>query len=112
MADNPGDDLERRIKDARARHASPQDTHKNRDDSGAMSSAFRAGTDLVAAVIVGGGLGFWADKVLGTKPLLMILMVFCGFAAGFLNIYRRETGQEFKIGFKNDRASGNDEEEE
>ena len=32
------------------------------------------------------------------QPLFMILLFFAGFAAGFMNIYRAQTGQKFTIG--------------
>ena len=68
--------------------------------SPAAAKAMRAGTDLVAAVFVGGFLGYWIDQWLGSTPLFMIIMLFFGFGAGFLNIYRSQMGQDFKIGFK------------
>ena len=54
----------------------------------------------VAALIVGGFLGYWIDRWLGSKPWGMVIFFFLGFAAGFLNIYRSQTGQDYKIGFK------------
>ncbi len=62
--------------------------------------ALRASTDLVAALVVGGFLGYWIDHWLGTKPFGMIIFFFLGFGAGFLNIYRSQMGQDYKIGFK------------
>ncbi|HCS22151.1 MAG TPA: AtpZ/AtpI family protein [Alphaproteobacteria bacterium] len=77
--------------------------------------ALRAGTDLVAALAVGIFLGYWVDRWLDTKPWGVIFFVFVGFAAGFLNIYRSQTGQDYKVGFKptvpdapKDGASGED----
>ena len=60
--------------------------------------ALRATTDMVAALVVGGGLGYGLDSWLGTKPWFMIIMFFLGAIAGFVNIYRSQTGQEYKIG--------------
>jgi ATP synthase protein I len=95
------EELSRKIKEARVKQgqdpdptapkpAQPTDT--------AMAKAMRAATELVAALMVGGFLGYWLDTWLNTRPLFMILLFFAGFAAGFLNIYRAQTGQEFKIG--------------
>jgi len=46
------------------------------------------GTELVAAVAVGVGLGYVLDLWLGTKPWLMMVFFFLGSAAGMLNVYR------------------------
>ena len=46
-----------------------------------MGSAFKLGTELVAAVIVGTIIGFILDNWFGTKPWLMIVFFFrhcCG----------------------------------
>lgn len=72
------------------------------DNKSGAASAMRAGTDLVAALAVGGFLGYWIDRWLGTKPWMMIILFFLGFCAGFLNIYRSQTGQDYKIGFKDE----------
>ncbi len=50
--------------------------------------AMRMGTELVAAVVVGVGIGYVLDLWLGTKPWLMVVFFFLGSAAGMLNVYR------------------------
>lgn len=50
--------------------------------------AMRIGTELVAAVAVGVGVGYVLDLWLGTKPWLMVVFFFLGSAAGMLNVYR------------------------
>jgi ATP synthase protein I len=102
------EDLAKKIKDARARQGQDDPASRKVDtgDSTATGKALRAATDLVAALFVGGFLGYWLDRWLHTKPLFMIVMFFAGFAAGFLNIYRAQTGQDFNIGFKNKKKDG------
>ena len=51
-------------------------------------SAFRLGTEFVAAVLVGGGLGYLIDRLLGTLPWGLIILLLTGFAAGILNMAR------------------------
>ena len=53
-----------------------------------IGSAFKLGTELVAAVIVGTIIGFILDNWFGTKPWLMIVFFFLGTAAGILNVIR------------------------
>ena len=53
-----------------------------------MGSAFKLGTELVAAVIVGTIIGFILDNWFGTKPWLIIIFFFLGAAAGMLNVIR------------------------
>ena len=53
-----------------------------------MGSAFKLGTELVAAVGVGTIIGFILDSWFGTKPWLIIIFFFLGAAAGILNVIR------------------------
>lgn len=54
----------------------------------AMASAMRAGGEFVAAIIVGGFIGWLLDAWLGTKPWLMIAFFFLGVTAGIVNVIR------------------------
>jgi len=95
MSQTP-EELGQKIKAARERDGeipSTQAPAPQGDGAAASGRAFRAGTDLVAGVVVGTFLGYWLDRWLGTLPLFMIIMFFLGFAAGFLNIYRSQTGK-------------------
>ena len=53
-----------------------------------MGSAFKLGTELVAAVAVGTIIGFILDSWFDTKPLLIIIFFFLGAAAGMLNVFK------------------------
>jgi ATP synthase protein I len=53
-----------------------------------MGSAFKLGTELVAAVGVGTIIGFILDSWFDTKPWLIIIFFFLGSAAGMLNVIR------------------------
>ena len=50
--------------------------------------AFKTSTELIAALIVGVGIGLIVDNYLGTKPFGLIIFFILGSFAGFLNIYR------------------------
>ena len=53
-----------------------------------MGTAFKLGTELVAAVGVGTIIGFILDSWFDTKPWLIIVFFFLGAAAGILNVIR------------------------
>ena len=53
-----------------------------------MGSAFKLGTELVAAVAVGTIIGFILDSWFDTKPWLIIIFFFLGAAAGMINVIR------------------------
>jgi ATP synthase protein I len=53
-----------------------------------MGTAFKLGTELVAAVGVGTIIGFILDNWFGTKPWLIIIFFFFGAAAGLLNVIK------------------------
>ena len=50
--------------------------------------AFKISTELIAALVVGVGIGLIVDNYLGTKPFGLIIFFILGSFAGFLNIYR------------------------
>ena len=53
-----------------------------------MGSAFKLGSELVAAVAVGTIIGFILDTWFDTKPWLIIIFFFLGSAAGMLNVIK------------------------
>ncbi|WP_426959064.1 AtpZ/AtpI family protein [Muricoccus radiodurans] len=55
---------------------------------GPWGIGFRAGVEVVAALVVGAGLGFALDRWLGTFPWLFLVFFLVGGAAGVLNVYR------------------------
>ena len=46
---------------------------------------------MASALFVGAALGWFLDKWLGTRPLLLLLFLVLGMAAGMLNAYRTAT---------------------
>ncbi len=54
----------------------------------ALGRAVRLSSELVAGVLVGGGLGLGLDHLAGTKPWGLIILLMVGFAAGVLNLVR------------------------
>ena len=53
-----------------------------------MQIAFRLGTELTVATIIGGLMGYGLDRFFGTRPWGLAVGVIVGGAAGCLNVYR------------------------
>ena len=49
---------------------------------------FRLSSELVGGVLVGAGLGWLVDRLLGISPWGFIVFLLLGFAAGVLNVMR------------------------
>ncbi|MFN4088339.1 MAG: AtpZ/AtpI family protein [Alphaproteobacteria bacterium] len=82
--------FEDRLRAAQARSAGP---HTERPGRGvpqgrSLGLAFRIGVELVAALIVGIGIGWLLDSWLGTGPWLFILFFMLGAVAGVMNVWR------------------------
>ncbi|MDC9823649.1 AtpZ/AtpI family protein [Devosia sp. ZB163] len=83
-------DLKARIERARAEKsvAGDDEFRSATRDMSALSRGLRLGSEFVAAILVGAGLGFLLDQWLHTSPWLFLVMVMLGFAAGVLNVVR------------------------
>ncbi|MEX2615164.1 MAG: AtpZ/AtpI family protein [Alphaproteobacteria bacterium] len=71
-----------------------------KNDQNGLGFALRIGTDLVAALVVGVGIGVLLDYWLETKPWFLIVFFLLGAAAGFLNIFRLVSGYGLAAGYK------------
>ena len=81
------EDFKTRLKIAKSK-IKKQVTSDNEKKGSFMGSAFKLGTELVAAVAVGTIIGFILDNWFDTKPWLIIIFFFLGTAAGILNVIR------------------------
>ena len=94
MSDQPPNNdlhsLERRLKDARGRETPIHDGPDPTDDDAkqGLGQALRVSAELVSALIVGAGIGWFLDQWLDTQPFLMIVFFLLGSAAGILNVFR------------------------
>ena len=80
------EDFKTRLKIAKSKIKKQLD-NDNEKRGAFMGSAFKLGTELVAAVAVGTIIGFILDTLFDTKPWLIIIF-FLGAAAGMLNVIR------------------------
>tara|TARA_B100000508_G_scaffold133285_1_gene123031 strand:- start:278 stop:562 length:285 start_codon:yes stop_codon:yes gene_type:complete len=81
------EDFKTRLKIAKSKIKKQLDNDDEKRGS-FMGSAFKLGTELVAAVAVGTIIGFILDTLFDTKPWLIIIFFFLGAAAGMLNVIR------------------------
>ena len=69
-----------------------KENSSNKDGKGKSYVEFAlmamVGTQLVVSVFIGFGIVYWLDSLLGTRPVLMLLFLVLGVAAGFFNVYR------------------------
>ena len=81
------EDFKTRLKIAKSKIKNQFENDKEKRGS-FMGNAFKLGTELVAAVLVGTIIGFILDTWFDTKPWLIIIFFFLGAAAGMLNVFR------------------------
>ena len=81
------EDFKTRLKIAKSKIKKQLDNDNEKRGS-FMGSAFKLGTELVAAVAVGTIIGFILDTLFDTKPWLIVIFFFLGAAAGMLNVIR------------------------
>lgn len=100
---SPLKDLDARLNAAR-QHRSGR-VRGNSDGKGGTSAAtgigfaFRIGTELVAALIIGVAIGYGLDTWLETKPWFLVLFFLLGAAAGFVNVFRAVSGYGLAAGY-------------
>ena len=81
------DDFKTRLKIAKSKIK--KDVLSDSEKRGSfMGTAFKLGTELVAAVGVGTIIGFILDSWFDTKPWLIIIFFFLGSIAGILNVIK------------------------
>ena len=79
-------DLEGKVRDARLRHEPA--SSQAQDRGGAMGQALKLSTEMIAGVAVGGFIGWALDRLFGTAPILMVVFLILGAAAGIINVIR------------------------
>ncbi len=80
-------DLEERL--GRVRGArEPKAASSSEGRGPALGRALRLSTELIAGVAVGGFIGWALDRFFGTAPLLLVVFLILGAAAGILNVIR------------------------
>ena len=79
---------------SKARQSRREDARPRTETSGAgqsdsgMSLGMRAGSEFITAVVLGAGIGWGIDRLIGTNPAFMIAFFFLGVATGVWNVIR------------------------
>lgn len=82
-------DLEARIARAQSeRRVAEQAAAAPANDMSGWNRGMRLGSEFIAAILVGAGIGYLLDLWLHTSPWLLLVMLLVGFAAGVLNVVR------------------------
>lgn len=89
---NDGGDgsFETRLNAARAKQGmdpKPVDLSKGTQTS-ALGVGLRVGVEMVSALVVSTGLGWWLDRWLHSSPAFLVIFVLLGGAAGVANVWR------------------------
>jgi ATP synthase protein I len=62
------------------------------------------GLEMAATLAVGGGVGWYLDQWLGTKPWLLVAFVFLGIGAGLSNAFRLARRYSAELARQEDHA--------
>ena len=89
-------DLDKRLNRAQRKSCASEDhsTSIEKKRTPIYSLALRVGTEMVSALIVGVGIGYFLDYWLDTRPWFLVLFFFLGAGAGILNVYRAASNFE------------------
>jgi len=96
------ENLDTRLHQARekSRAGKTPGSSPGKEEMSGYSMAIRIGTEMVAALIVGVGIGYFLDYWLDTGPWFLVVFFFLGSGAGILNVYRAANGLGMAVGYK------------
>jgi ATP synthase protein I len=88
--------LEERIAKARAsserRGPARQTPESDAEGNRSMGIGLRVGSQFVAALVAGGGLGWLVDRWFGTAPFGLLILLLAGFVVGLLGLRKIMSG--------------------
>jgi ATP synthase protein I len=89
--DGDGGSFESRLAAARKKQGldpTPPADSAGGSQSSSMGIGLRVGVELLSALVVGLAIGWFLDRWLHTSPLMLIIFVLMGGAAGVANVWR------------------------
>lgn len=81
-------ELDQRLSNATAEQRKPPVVHDDVRRNRALGQGLQMALDLVLGPVVGAGIGWGLDRLLGTSPVLFFVFLGLGIAAGILNLVR------------------------
>jgi ATP synthase protein I len=103
---SPFDKLEARLRQAQASrsdHGSKPGPAPQTSMTSQVGTTYRVFVELLAGVLVGGGLGWLLDQQFGTRPWLMLAFLLLGITAGFWNVIRTARRMAAEMSQSNER---------
>ncbi len=91
------DEFDARLRAARKGPERPRPASMQRE----IGFAYRVLIEMAVGIGFGAFVGWWLDQWLGTRPILLVVMILIGFAAGMLNAYR--ASQAYSAGVRDER---------
>ena len=91
--DGPDTSFEDRLKAARSKQGLDVPPKQSPGDQGALGGSpwgigLRVGIELVSALVVAVAIGYGLDRIFHTTPILTVVFVPLGGAAGVINLWR------------------------
>ena len=88
--DEPPDlaDFEARLRKAKGSPSTENADRARRQSSVGLAQGIRVGMEMLAALLVGGGIGWMLDQWVGSTPAFLIVFVMLGLAAGVRSALR------------------------
>ena len=80
-----------------------KDNIKTSKSTDSLNIYYRVGTELLAGLLIGAGIGWTLDQWVNTTPLFLIIFFILGGLAGIYNLWRVVTGKGLKMGFFNEK---------
>jgi ATP synthase protein I len=69
------------------------ETQEKEEHIDSAGSSLGMGINIISSIIVGMAMGYGLDKLFDTAPLLMIIFIFLGFAAGIRTVWKQMESQ-------------------
>ena len=93
------EDFNARLKAVQDERASKERAAEERQESSqGVGIGMRIGIELLAAVLVGGGIGLFLDRWLKTSPIFLLAFLVLGFTAGVMDVLRVIKGLDSAVG--------------